>query len=64
MFGVRAKVGIAEVHGIGGGKENSVSILEDFEIAGDVSGRRTKYEYIDENRAGDHFCYYVDVTKN
>ncbi|MFD0916029.1 NAD-dependent epimerase/dehydratase family protein [Pseudahrensia aquimaris] len=53
----------AEVYNIGGGKQNSVSILEAFEIASDVSGKAMVYDYVDRNRAGDHICYYSDLTK-
>ncbi|MEM7636511.1 MAG: NAD-dependent epimerase/dehydratase family protein [Pseudomonadota bacterium] len=54
---------IAEVYNIGGGKENAVSILEAFQISREVSGKEIKHEYIDENRVGDHICYYSDLTK-
>ncbi len=54
---------VGEVYNIGGGKENSVSILEAFQIASDVSGRPMTYDYIDQNRVGDHICYYSDLTK-
>ena len=54
---------VAEVYNIGGGKENSVSILEAFAISEEVSGREMKYEYVDENRIGDHICYYSNLKK-
>jgi CDP-paratose 2-epimerase len=54
---------IAEVYNIGGGKENSVSILEAFKIAEEISGRPQKFEYVDQNRIGDHICYYSDLAK-
>jgi CDP-paratose 2-epimerase len=53
----------AEVYNIGGGKGNSVSILEAFEIAEGISGKRMLFEYVDQPRSGDHICYYSDVTK-
>jgi len=53
----------AEVYNIGGGKANSCSILEAFEIAQSITGREMKYQYVDENRIGDHICYYSDLTK-
>jgi len=52
-----------EVFNLGGGKENSCSILEAFEICESFSGKKQKYEYLDENRIGDHICYYSDLTK-
>ena len=34
-----------------------------FEICEGFSGKKQKYEYLDENRIGDHICYYSDLTK-
>ncbi len=53
----------AEVYNLGGGKGNSCSVLEAFELAEKHSGERQKYTYIDENRSGDHICYYSDLRK-
>lgn len=53
----------AEVYNIGGGKENSISILESFSLIESISGKKSKFVYIDENREGDHICYYSDLTK-
>ena len=52
-----------EVYNIGGGRGNSVSILEAFDRAAQLSGRKMVYEYVDQNRAGDHICYISDLTK-
>ena len=52
-----------EVYNLGGGKDNSCSILEAFEICETFSGKKQKYVYLDENRIGDHICYYSDLTK-
>ena len=52
-----------EVYNLGGGKGNSVSILEAFKRAEDVSGKPMDYVYVDKNRSGDHICYYSDLTK-
>lgn len=54
---------IGEVYNIGGGKENSISILEAFEIAHQISGKKMRYEYVEMNRNGDHICYYSDLSK-
>lgn len=54
---------IGEVYNIGGGKDNSVSILEALQIASQLSGRPMAYAYCDQNRAGDHICYYSDLAK-
>ncbi len=54
---------VAEVYNLGGGKDNSCSILEAFEIAGAHSGKKQVFVYKDENRIGDHICYYSDLSK-
>jgi CDP-paratose 2-epimerase len=46
-----------------GGRANSVSILEAFERAAALSGRKMNFEYVDQNRAGDHICYISDLSK-
>jgi CDP-paratose 2-epimerase len=52
---------IAEVYNLGGGKDNSCSIVEAFRTVEDITGHRMKSEYINENRIGDHICYYSDL---
>jgi len=54
---------VAEVYNLGGGKGNACSILEAFQMAGEITGRPMKYRYVDENRIGDHICYYSDLRK-
>jgi CDP-paratose 2-epimerase len=52
-----------EVYNLGGGRDNSCSILEAFELAERVSGRESVWEYEDQNREGDHICYISDLSK-
>jgi CDP-paratose 2-epimerase len=47
-----------EVYNIGGGRENSISVLEAIERVGKV-----KWEYSDKARTGDHICYISDTSK-
>jgi len=54
---------VAEVYNIGGGRENSISILEAFKLIESISGKESIYEYVDENRKGDHICYISDLSK-
>ena len=54
---------VGEVYNLGGGKGNSCSILEAFQIAEKFSGQAQRYTYVEENRAGDHICYYSDLRK-
>jgi len=52
-----------EVYNLGGGKANSCSILEAFKIAEKFTGRAQQSTYVDQNRIGDHICYYSDLRK-
>ena len=52
-----------ETYNLGGGKDNSCSIMEAFSLAEEFSGKSQKFEYSDENRIGDHICYYSDLSK-
>jgi CDP-paratose 2-epimerase len=52
-----------EVYNIGGGRDNSISILEAFDLISSISGKKMIYEYVDQNRAGDHICYISDLSK-
>jgi CDP-paratose 2-epimerase len=61
VFYVKPRAG--EVYNIGGGRANSVSILEAFERAAALSGKPMNYEYVDQNRAGDHICYISNLSK-
>jgi CDP-paratose 2-epimerase len=52
-----------EVYNIGGGKANSCSILEAFASVAALTGKPMNYVYEDQNRIGDHICYYSDLRK-
>ncbi len=54
---------VAEVYNLGGGKANSCSILEAFKITESFTGKPQIHSYVDENRIGDHICYYSDLRK-
>lgn len=54
---------VAEVYNLGGGKGNSCSILEAFRMAEEATGKPMQLRYVDENRIGDHICYYSDLRK-
>lgn len=52
-----------EVYNLGGGKENAASLLECIEMIASRTGKRPRTTYDPRNRAGDHICYYTDLTK-
>ena len=51
-----------EVYNVGGGRANSMSILETIEAMAD-SGFALRHEYSGQARAGDHICYISDLSK-
>ncbi len=54
---------VAEIYNLGGGKENSCSVIEAHAMAQAASGKRSVCEYVDTAREGDHICYYSDTRK-
>jgi CDP-paratose 2-epimerase len=52
-----------EVYNLGGGRQNSCSILEAFDRVTQLTGRKMNYEYVDENRNGDHICYITNLAR-
>jgi CDP-paratose 2-epimerase len=52
-----------EVYNLGGGRGNSCSILEAFAVVEEFSGKKQLSRYVDQNRIGDHICYYSDLSK-
>jgi CDP-paratose 2-epimerase len=52
-----------EVYNLGGGRQNSVSILEAFARIESLSEKKMIFEYVDKNREGDHICYVSDLSK-
>lgn len=54
---------VAEVYNIGGGRDNSISILEAFRLIESISFIPMRYSYVKENRIGDHICYISDLSK-
>jgi CDP-paratose 2-epimerase len=52
-----------EVYNLGGGRHNSCSILEAFDMVEELTGKKMKYEYVPEHRDGDHICYISNVSR-
>ena len=51
-----------EVYNLGGGRGNSISILETIDLLAGM-GYTLKHSYKPENRVGDHICYISDLSK-
>lgn len=51
------------VYNIGGGRENSCSVLEAIALAEEVTGRKMQVTFKDEPRIGDHRWWITDTSK-
>jgi CDP-paratose 2-epimerase len=52
-----------EVYNMGGGRANSCSILEAFDMVESLTGKQMRYEYVNQPRSGDHICYISDLSQ-
>lgn len=52
-----------EVYNLGGGRGNSVSMIEAIDRVEQLAGRKLQWRYVDEARRGDHICYISDLSK-
>jgi CDP-paratose 2-epimerase len=53
-----------EVYNVGGGRNNSTSILEAIDTINEIAGTNWKnYTISEENRIGDHIWYITDLSK-
>ena len=54
---------VGEVYNLGGGRQNSCSILEAFARVEKLTGKKMQHVYVDQNREGDHICYISNLVK-
>jgi CDP-paratose 2-epimerase len=52
-----------EVYNLGGGRGNSISMLEAIAKIAELTGKKLSWKYIEEARKGDHICYISDLRK-
>jgi CDP-paratose 2-epimerase len=52
-----------KVYNLGGGRENSCSILEAIKMIEQISGKKSKYNILNKNRVGDHIWWISDNSK-
>lgn len=52
-----------EVYNLGGGRENSCSLLEAAALVHELGGARLQTVYDEQARRGDHICYISDLRK-
>lgn len=53
----------AAIYNLGGGRANSVSIIEAIARFEELMGRKLKVEHVEQNRVGDHICYISDLHR-
>ncbi len=54
---------VGEVYNIGGSRHSNCSMLEAIELCEEISGRKLSWDYVEENRVGDHIWWISDVRK-
>ena len=52
-----------KVYNLGGGRENSCSILEAIKMIEEISGKKSKYKILNKNRIGDHIWWISDNSE-
>jgi len=52
----------AAVFNLGGGRANSISILEAFDRVQNLTGVEMRSKYVDRPRRGDHICYFSNLA--
>jgi CDP-paratose 2-epimerase len=52
-----------EPYNLGGGRDNSASVLESIALVEAAAGRALAWRYDERNRRGDHICYISDLRK-
>jgi CDP-paratose 2-epimerase len=51
------------VYNLGGGRDNSASVLESIDAVERMVGRQLTWEYEESNRRGDHICYISNLNQ-
>lgn len=54
---------VAAVYNLGGGRANSISVLEAIDRVERLVGKKLKTEYVEGPRRGDHICYITDMGR-
>ena len=54
---------VAEVYNIGGSRHCNCSMLEAIQLCEEISGKTLAWEYVEDNRIGDHIWWISDVRK-
>jgi CDP-paratose 2-epimerase len=52
-----------EVYNLGGGRGNSISVLEAISMIEQAADTKIDFTYNERNRTGDHICYISNLNK-
>ncbi len=52
-----------EVYNLGGGRANSISMLEAITRIEQMTGKKLSWSYVEQARKGDHICYISNLQK-
>ena len=52
-----------EVYNMGGSRHSNISMLEAISLCEEIVGKKMNYEYVDQNREGDHMWWISDVSR-
>lgn len=55
--------GCGEVYNMGGSRYSNCSMLEAIHLCEEISGKKLEFEYVEQNRAGDHIWWISNVSK-
>lgn len=55
--------GSGQVYNMGGSRHSNCSMLEAIRICEELSGKKLSWEYVEDNRIGDHIWYVSDVRR-
>ncbi|HET6422250.1 MAG TPA: NAD-dependent epimerase/dehydratase family protein [Planctomycetaceae bacterium] len=51
------------VYNLGGGRDNSASVLECIDRVDQLSARKLTWDYVEQERKGDHICYITNLAR-
>ncbi|MEO5754179.1 MAG: NAD-dependent epimerase/dehydratase family protein [Chthoniobacterales bacterium] len=54
---------VGEVYNLGGSRHCNCSMLEAIALCEEISGKKLSWEYVEDNRIGDHIWWISDVRK-
>ena len=53
----------AEVYNMGGGRFSNCSMIEAIDLCEQITGNKVRWEYVEQNRRGDHIWWVSDVAR-